>query len=377
LPGITVITLVIAALQPWADLLEHCGQNKNRVMQRTPIFALSFAAACMAQTAAIDLTGTWQFETASLTATFQVIQTGNNISGQMIFHGAFCGSVTSISGIAGTVETTQAPGYSVAAEAGGLSLTGDVAPDANSINGTFTCGGTSGNWFASRIATVAIAAVDNAAFSGGASPGSIATIFGKNFAPAAASAQSAPLPQSLNGVSVTVGGVPAPLWYAGPTQINFQMPVETPVGQVTIQVTPQSGVPDTFVTTVAQAQPGIFTYAAGRAAATNQDGTLNGPLNGAPAGTFLTAYLTGIGPTTLSLTTGAVTPSAPLARAMLAATATIGGSAAAIEFLGLTPGSIGLAQANITVPQLAPGDYPLVITVGGQPSQGATVTVGQ
>src|SRR5215510_14527053 len=37
-------------------------------------------------------------------------------------------------------------------------------------------------------------------------------------------AQSQPLPTTLGGVSVQVGGTPAGLYYASPTQINFQVP---------------------------------------------------------------------------------------------------------------------------------------------------------
>ena len=42
------------------------------------------------------------------------------------------------------------------------------------------------------------------------------------------------------------------------------------------------------------------------------------------------------------------------------------GSAAAASFTGLTRGFIGLAQMNIVVPALAPGVYPLTVTIDGQ-----------
>jgi hypothetical protein len=57
-----------------------------------------------------------------------------------------------------------------------------------------------------------------------ATPGSIVTIFGSNLAMTTAVATSVPLPLQLGGASVTQGGVAAPLFYASPSQINFQVP---------------------------------------------------------------------------------------------------------------------------------------------------------
>jgi uncharacterized protein (TIGR03437 family) len=73
---------------------------------------------------------------------------------------------------------------------------------------------------------------------------------------------------------------------------------------------------------------------------------------------------------------GAAASSTALATATLAASASIGGINAPIYFLGLAPGYAGLAQANIGVPQLAPGDYPLSIAVDGQASTPAMVSIG-
>jgi len=48
-----------------------------------------------------------------------------------------------------------------------------------------------------------------------------------------------------------------------------------------------------------------------------------------------------------------------------------------VTFLGLAPNFVGLLQANITVPALAPGDYPLVVTLGGVDSNPGLVSVTQ
>jgi uncharacterized protein (TIGR03437 family) len=56
---------------------------------------------------------------------------------------------------------------------------------------------------------------------------------------------------------------------------------------------------------------------------------------------------------------------------------TVGGWSAAVTYLGLTPGFIGLYQANFVLPGLAPGDYPLVLNVGGVTSNAPIISVAQ
>ena len=57
------------------------------------------------------------------------------------------------------------------------------------------------------------------------------------------------------------------------------------------------------------------------------------------------------------------------------ATATIGGQPAAVSFAGLAPRLVGVFQVNVQVPNLAAGNYPLAITVGGVTSNSATIGV--
>jgi uncharacterized protein (TIGR03437 family) len=44
-------------------------------------------------------------------------------------------------------------------------------------------------------------------------------------------------------------------------------------------------------------------------------------------------------------------------------------------FVGLSPGSVGLAQVNIRVPDMPAGEYPLVVYVGDIASNAAVVCV--
>src|SRR5262249_183358 len=128
---------------------------------------------------------------------------------------------------------------------------------------------------------------------------------------------------------------------------------------------------------LATVAPGIFLLRGGnQAAAQNQDFSLNGPGNPVSQGGVLIAYLTGVGPLSFTVPTGQAASASPLAQATSTATATIGGAAARVLFLGLTPGLVGLAQANLLVAAETPtGQQPLVMTVGGQASNTATVSV--
>src|SRR5580704_12732075 len=55
-------------------------------------------------------------------------------------------------------------------------------------------------------------------------PGSIASVFGSDLAASLAQADSVPLSTNLANVSVTINGIPAPLFFVSPGQINVQVP---------------------------------------------------------------------------------------------------------------------------------------------------------
>jgi uncharacterized protein (TIGR03437 family) len=57
-------------------------------------------------------------------------------------------------------------------------------------------------------------------------------------------------------------------------------------------------------------------------------------------------------------------------------TATIDSQTAQVKFAGLAPNFVGLWQVDVIVPAgLAQGEYPLVISVDGQSSNAANVSV--
>jgi uncharacterized protein (TIGR03437 family) len=227
------------------------------------------------------------------------------------------------------------------------------------------------------LTQLAIGAVTNgASFTANSlSPGCIATIFGTGLATYSAQAGSVPLPTTLGGATVTVNGVPAPLFYASLLQIDFQIPYETPPGTASVVVSVGSANSAPFSASVQAASPGIFQFGTNRAVAQNPDNSLNDSNNPVAGGSYIVAYLTGMGPMDNPVPDGAAAPTAPLSSATSLFSATIGGQPAKILFLGLAPGYVGLVQANIVVPALPAGSYPLVVTIDGVPSNAPLVTV--
>jgi uncharacterized protein (TIGR03437 family) len=218
---------------------------------------------------------------------------------------------------------------------------------------------------------------DSASFAPRVAPGELATIFGSNLADSTDQATSFPLPRSMGGAAVYVNNATVPLLYVSDTQINFQVPSDLAAGTANMYVTRDGGQSALFTFTVVDISPGIFQDTSNHAIAQNASNyATNSDSAPVAAGATLVVYLTGQGAVNHPVADGAETPDSPLAQANGTATATIGGENATVQFLGLTPGYTGLAQANITVPSsLGTADYPLVITVGGYVSASAMVSV--
>ena len=88
------------------------------------------------------------------------------------------------------------------------------------------------------------------------------SIYGSNLATSGVVANSLPLPTNLGGTSVTItdssGATAAlPLFYAGPTQINAEIPQTASTGTATLTITAPSGTQTASVMLTAVA-PGLF-----------------------------------------------------------------------------------------------------------------------
>lgn len=216
--------------------------------------------------------------------------------------------------------------------------------------------------------------VNAATFTPQVSAGALASVFGTFFA-GGKGGPTIPLPTNFAGLTLTVNNVAAPILYVTPTQINFQVPWETQAGSAKVVI--NNGLTSNTATVqVLNAAPGLFVQSSGQGIVQNSDFTLNTPGNPAEEGLPIVAYLTGSGPVNPPVANGAAAPLSPLAQVTSSYSATIGGAPAKVVFAGLTPGFVGLLQMNIVVPTgLAKGDYPLAVTIAGEPSNSVTVSV--
>jgi uncharacterized protein (TIGR03437 family) len=221
----------------------------------------------------------------------------------------------------------------------------------------------------------AVTGLQNAfSFEGGFAPGMALSVYGTNLAPSitVAPRNRFPLPLALAGVSATVNGISAPLYYVAPSQINLQVPYETGAGPAILAVN-NGGQIASFPFTVVPAAPGLYT-----SAISNSTGL---PVTSAAAGQLLLLFVTGEGDVTPSLATGAtpsntITDPTKLPHARMPVTVTVGGVSANVLFAGIPSGVAGLTQIDFTVPAGVPvGPQPVVVTVGGIASPPITLDI--
>jgi uncharacterized protein (TIGR03437 family) len=122
---------------------------------------------------------------------------------------------------------------------------------------------------------------------------------------------------------------------------------------------------------MAKFSPAFFLYGSAAIATRNPDGALigNGPATvPAKPGDVIILWGTGFGPTTPGIPNGQVITGAPLVTTM--PTVTIGGVDAPVAGAAMSPGSAGLYQVAVTVPNVGDGDQEVIATVGGVSSPG-------
>ena len=227
----------------------------------------------------------------------------------------------------------------------------------------------------------------------GLSPGAIAAVFGTDLASSIEPSNSLPLPATLGGATLLFNNaIPAPLYYADPTQLNIQIPWELEgFGQALL--TPLVGGMQgaAVMVSLTAFSPGLFSMngmggGQGAIQIAGTEGAIAAPLGAflepvpsrpAKPGEFLAIYATGLGPVTNTPPTGMITPLAPLAETLTAPSVTIGGIEQQVAFHGLAPGAVALYQVNVEVAvETPPGDaVPVILQLGGKTSNTVTVAV--
>jgi uncharacterized protein (TIGR03437 family) len=269
---------------------------------------------------------------------------------------------------------------------------GGSGGDANAVY--FTAGGASQNHgFLGSIQAapvVAANAIGNAADTqvAGIAQNTFVSVYGANLSPVTRNWTTADfvgnrLPTALTGVSVTVNGKPAYVYYISPKQIDILTPADTATGPVNVIVTSNGLTSATISATMAAYSPGLFLLKDNKSvAAIHADGSIvgaatlyTGASTPAKAGETITLFANGIGPTSPAFPDGQ-TVSSPLT-VVTTPTVTFGGASAQVTYAGLT--MAGVYQLNVVVPAAtAPGDIPVTVSVGSATSAANTIiTVGQ
>jgi len=184
------------------------------------------------------------------------------------------------------------------------------------------------------------------------------------------------LPTSLDGVSVTIDGKPAFVYYISPSQINVQAPSDSAVGTVKVVVN-NNGITSAPATAQLQAAaPAFFmdlgtTYAVASRlpdyALVADPAAVPGAVAAKPGDTVV-LWGTGFGATNPAVAAGTTVSGAPAV--VTAPTVMVGGVAVPVLSAVLTTGSAGLYQVTIQLPATIPtGAVAVQASVGGVPTQ--------
>ena len=219
-------------------------------------------------------------------------------------------------------------------------------------------------------------------------PGSVVAIFGKQLAANLALADTVPWVTSLGNVSVSVNGMPAPLQFVAPGQINAQIPwnvAPSGAGMANLVVTSNGASSAPQAVLINPIAPGVFQVNNHAIAINITDpasarylsfAAPTGSIPGAAAfparvNDVLFVYANGLGPVDSPIADGAASTDT-LRTNTTKPTAMVANTPATVLFSGLSSFP-GINQVNMIVPQVSPGDaLPLQFQSGGITSPNTT-----
>jgi uncharacterized protein (TIGR03437 family) len=233
--------------------------------------------------------------------------------------------------------------------------------------------------FDAAVAPPKIQSVVNAADGKkGIAPGGLISIYGTQFSPVNVATSEIPVPTALADSCLVVNGLPVPIFFVSPTQINAQMPFSM-IGSVTMVLRTPGGTSDNFNLTVLPNAPSVFlanVEGLGSDVATivrDTNGQLVTPSNPVHKNDSLVIYLTGLGITNPATQDGMPGALDPLANAIVLPKVTLGGSNLALQYAGMAPGEVGVYQINVKVPSSIQSGLSIPLTI----SQGRMETTIQ
>ncbi len=183
---------------------------------------------------------------------------------------------------------------------------------------------------------------------GAVAPGTIASLLGTQLSGAEAASTGSELRTQLAGTVVRVNGVPAPLLYSSPGQLNFLIPPTIELGLATVVVENLGRAGREMSVLVAEAAPGIFTQ--------TQDGKGMAVVQRVSDDSF-EMYATGLG----------TTSKMPEVR--------MAGRAAEVVSFAPVAGSPGLFRFVVRAPEGLRGDVEVVMLAGGRSSNSVALSI--
>ena len=203
-------------------------------------------------------------------------------------------------------------------------------------------------------------------------PNAIATLYGTNLsyntqAVTAADLEGGTLPTSVAGVTVSVNGIPANLFYVSPTQINFLIPYTITAATAAIVVVRDGTAGPTVTVPLAATAPAFFEWSGNLALAVDASGNLISAASPAMPGEVIILFAEGLGRTQPDIQSGEVVSRATPILALAGLQILLNGTpvpSGSVLYAGLAPGFSGLYQINLVLPSWLPPDPDIQIAIG-------------
>jgi uncharacterized protein (TIGR03437 family) len=203
-------------------------------------------------------------------------------------------------------------------------------------------------------------------------PNSVITIFGSGLARSTQAIgpddiKGGTLPLELNYVRVYVQDQPAAILFVSAGQINFVMPGIQNPGVVRVRVVVEGLTGPEITVTLLDAAPALFPMAGGYAIAESADGKLLTAEAPSHANDIVVVFLTGLGQTSPNPPLAVIPTSPAQMRSLATLKVALNGTAldpVRIKYAGVTPGSAGLYQINLVLPDGTGPDPEITVSVG-------------